>query len=887
MKKYFLITTIICLNYSFLFSQVAVKWTKNFGGTGDDQVGIVTNYYDAPDHSIIKTNDGGYASVGYSTSSDIDVASNNGAEDILLIKTDQDGNKLWSKSYGGSSQDLVTSIVQTSDGGFAITGMTSSSDNIFSGNKGGMDVYIIRTDSIGNIIWTKLYGGTNDESSYSILEASNGDLVVGGFTASNDSDITTVTHGGTDYWFLRVSSNGTVINSATYGGSFDEWLNSMCKSPDGGFLLCGWTTSSDFDVTSFFGGRDYWVVKIDSNGVKQWEHSYGASGNDWAASVISINNGYVITGASNSGIVTGSSYGGTDIYTVAIDTIGNVIWQNQFGGSGNDESYEVIHTMDNGYALIGASISDDGQIVGNFGIFDFMICKLDSGGNTLWTKSLGGSALDWPVSAVEANNGDIIAFGSTASNDYYIHTNYGGWDLWMTCLTNNFNVVSGRYYTDLNSNNLYDAGDVPNVSKLITDTISHQYAFTDTSGNYLLYLVDTGNYFVNANSLLYHINSPSDYSGYFGTLNNVDTGKDFASSPVPGVNDLTVSLSPIGRFRPGFSTSYYIHYCNDGTTTLVPTITFVTDPQLAFDSAAIVPSSVNSDTIIFSGDTLNPGQCQTFPVWLHVLNSAGIGDTIISTVNIDAGVPDTTQSNNSYSWTSFVSGSFDPNDKSVNTPVIYSDQLNNPDYLDYVIRFQNTGNDTAFTVLVTDMISDKLDINTLDIVSSVFPVSINFDPLLRILSFKFENILLVDSGTNEPASHGYIHFRIKPNTALAVNDVISNSANIYFDFNDAILTNTVTTEVRLPLFVFRNDDDLSFNIYPNPVKNDLQVNLPPIQIQKIKSIRIYDNYGRMVQVSKTQDKNKLTLHANSFVSGVYFLEIDIDGKTLTRKFIKQ
>src|SRR5947209_1450394 len=135
MKNYILILGNLFL-LSNAYSQIAVKWTKNFGGSSADQIGIVSNYYDAPNHSIIKTQDGGYAMVGYSTSSNLDAISNYGANDILFIKADNNGNKLWSKSFGGSGDDLVTSVCQTSDGGYAITGMTTSSDHDFINNNG-------------------------------------------------------------------------------------------------------------------------------------------------------------------------------------------------------------------------------------------------------------------------------------------------------------------------------------------------------------------------------------------------------------------------------------------------------------------------------------------------------------------------------------------------------------------------------------------------------------------------------------------------------------------------------------------------------------------------------------------------------------------------------
>jgi len=891
MKNVFTIFIILFLSFnSILNAQPAIRWQKNYGGSGDDNIGDVTNYYDAPDHSIANTSDGGFVIVGNSSSIDGDAVSNYGLNDILLIRCDALGNKIWSKSFGGSGNEEITSVLQTHDGGFALCGFSSSNDVDISNNHGGYDVIIFKLDSLGNIIWQNSYGGSLDERAYSFTETNDGSFVVGAFSESSNGDVPS-NKGGWDFWFLRIDTLGSVFSSVTYGGSGNDWANSIKRTDINsgyeGYILCGWTNSSNFDIANNFGLTDIWIVKTDSLGLLEWSQTYGGSMNDWGTCIISTGNGYAVSGFSESsdGQITGAQ-GGLDAWILRIDSLGSLLWQKDIGGSQNDEAYEIFKTTDNGFIAAGATRSDNGAIVGNFGWFDYFLIKLDSAGNLGWTKTYGGSGVEWAVSTIPTSTGDFLVAGSTSSNDFNITTNYGGWDLWVMKLTTDYNSISGRIYKDNNNNSLYDSGDFPLAGKLVSDTVTNQYAYTDIDGAYSLQEIDTGTFVLETDSVLYHNLIPASYTVNFSGINLIDSAKDFVAVPVPGISDLRINITPLGRFRRGFSASYLISFSNVGTTTLSASILLVLDSALTYTSADLSPAFINGDSILWNGVTLIPGQQGTIIVNFDVSTNANNGDNVFSLVSIDAGVQDETIYDNLSSWLSTITGSFDPNDKAVNVENVFADQLNNPDYLDYVIRFQNVGNDTAFTVVVRDFISEYLDMNSFEIVAFSHPFSINYDPLLRLLKFTFSNILLPDTTTNDSASNGFVHYHIKPYTTLQITDHILNTASIYFDFNEAVVTNTVVTNIMLTDHISSADNYIDLIVYPNPASDIINLVFNRNQL-KVYSIQLCNLLGERIFEASQIDSNELiSFPIRNLSEGIYFLKINSTEGLYTKKIVK-
>ena len=402
----------------------AITWQKSLGGS----------YYDKA-NSIEQTTDGGYILAGYSYSNDGDVTGNHGAGDVWIVKLDLIGNLSWQKSLGGSDGDAATSIQQTTDGGYIVAGISESIDGDVSGNHGGQDYWIVKLDANGNLTWQKSLGGSSGDYDTSIRQTLDGGYIVAGRSSSFDGEVTG-NHGGGDFWIIKLAADGTLLWQKCLGGSYTDGAYAIQQTIDGGYIVAGQSESNDGDVTGNHGGDDFWIVKLDSTGNLSWQKSLGGSNDDEAYSIQqTTDGGYIVAGTSKSinGDITGN-HGGDDYWVVKLDASGNLSWQKSFGGSYSDEATSIQQTIDGGYIVAGSSGSNDGDVTGNHGISDYWIVKLDSAGNLVWQKSLGGSSFDWAFSIQQCTDGGYIVAGYTHSNDGDVTENYGIHDVWVVKL---------------------------------------------------------------------------------------------------------------------------------------------------------------------------------------------------------------------------------------------------------------------------------------------------------------------------------------------------------------------------------------------------------------------------------------------------------------------
>lgn len=318
----------------------------------------------------------------------------------------------WQKSYGGSNGESYNCVKQTSDGGYIMVGSTSSTDgDITSLNHGGGDILIVKTSATGIIQWQKTYGGTKGDTGVSVDFTSDGGYIIGSYTYSNDGDITS-NHSinYTDCFIMKLSSNGILEWQKTYGGTDTERIYSIKSTPDGGYIFIASTYSNDGDVIGAhytLSTNDIWVVKLSSTGTIQWQKCYGGSNTDGAWEILLTNDGgYIISGytASNDGDVIGTVYGGIDSWVIKISSTGIIQWQKCYGGTAEDEFLGMYITSDGGYIFSGGTYSNNGNITGNFGYSDFWIVKTNSLGVIQWQKNYGGSLYEVPYGGIKQTN---------------------------------------------------------------------------------------------------------------------------------------------------------------------------------------------------------------------------------------------------------------------------------------------------------------------------------------------------------------------------------------------------------------------------------------------------------------------------------------------------
>jgi len=386
--------------------------------------------------SIKRTSDGGYIITGSTTSDDGDVTLNHGSADYWVVKLDVSGNIIWQKSFGGSENDLARSIQQTTDGGYIIVGHSDSNDGSVISNQGQQDFWVLKLDAAGNISWQKSLGGSGGDLAESIQQTADGGYIVAGMTLSNDGDISG-NNGSGDAWVIKLDATGNITWQKSFGGTNFESAKSIQQSTDGGYIFTGNSSSNDGDITQNNGGVDCWVVKLDTVGNISWQKSLGGTEDDkgWSIQQTS-DNGYILAGwsQSNDGDVTGN-HGGIDFWVVKLDATGNKTWQKSMGGTADDRAYSVVETSDGGYIIAGVAASYDGDITGSIGDRDFWIVKIDQAGSLTWEKSLGGTGYDRPWSIQQTPDNGYVITGQSTSTDGDISNNIGSTDIWIVKLS--------------------------------------------------------------------------------------------------------------------------------------------------------------------------------------------------------------------------------------------------------------------------------------------------------------------------------------------------------------------------------------------------------------------------------------------------------------------
>ena len=382
----------------------AIQWDKTYGGNGFENL-----------ISLKQTLNGGYVIGGISDSGISGDKSqvSRGNLDYWIINLDGNGNKIWDKTFGGSEEDILYSLQQTSDGGFILGGGSKSgiSGDKSESNRGTIftyDVWIIKIDASGNKLWDKTYGGSSDDGIVALHQTSDGGYILGCQSDSPlDGDKTQASNGWADFWIVKLDSNGNKVWDKTIGGNGNDILWSLQQTTDGGYIVAGESESdlSGDKSENKKGYSDFWLVKLDANGNKIWDKTIGGNLEDMLPFVSqTADGGFIVAGTSRSDISGDKSepnkgtlsFATDDFWVLKTDANGNVLWDRTIGGNNNDIVYSVHQTADGGYLLGGNSHSGiSGDKSENNQNFDFWIVKLSNNGSKLWDRTIGGSSFDY------------------------------------------------------------------------------------------------------------------------------------------------------------------------------------------------------------------------------------------------------------------------------------------------------------------------------------------------------------------------------------------------------------------------------------------------------------------------------------------------------------
>ncbi len=472
------------------------------------------------------------------------------------------------------------------------------------------------------------------------------------------------------------------------------------------------------------------------------------------------------------------------------------------------------------------------------------------------------------------NNGSLDVVGSLEENSL----------AWFENLSFPWNEISG---TVTFADNVPCDDNNPPFSNImiVADSGVNEYAtFSQFNGVYQLLVEEPGNYTTAPVIPFagYFTVTPETYTSNFENLGITEINS-FCLEPNGVLHDLEISIFPITEDpRPGFNSHYRIVYRNVGPLIENGTITFEYEgSMMTFVSASETVQSFTAGEVVFNFQDLDPLETQFIDVVFNVLPPPTVngGDVFNLLVSINgSSEDDLTPTNNSHGIKPVVVNSYDPND----IRVMEGEEILIEDvdkYLHYIIRFQNTGSASAININVEHELDEKLDWETMRLENLSHPGRVEIVNG-SMVNFIFDDIHLPDSTSNEPASHGHIAYKIKPKSNVVVGDIFSAVADIYFDFNPPIITNTATTEIVEPLSVGEFNAQ-SIQLYPNPAKDQLKITSHKI----MDKLTIVDINGRVlndIQLSNSE----YTLDVSTLTKGVYFLEIQSGASKSTKKFIK-
>lgn len=437
MKKVFIISTLLISSLAYSQTTPPIEWQRPTGGTEEDNI---THAWADASGAIIMC--------GQSGSNDGDVSGNHGLWDGLFVKLDASGNLVWQKCYGGTAYDGIFSAKPTTDNGYIMAGYTSSNNGDVSGNHGGADAWIIKTDNWGVIQWKKCMGGVQSDVFDFVIQTSDGGYLVAGRSTSNNGDLTN-NKGMLDGWMVKLDATGDLQWQKNYGGSKDDYIMQVLQTTDGNYIFTGYTVSSDGDLAANYGGTDAWIGKVNStDGSLLWNYQYGGSGDDamFALAMSIENNGKILTAgytsSPNDYNVTGN-HGGNDGWLLTIDEASGVLTSSMcLGGTNDDYISSIQSTFDKGFIMAAATASNNGNVSYSADITEGQLwaIKLNKALTIDWERTYGGPKNESGIDAFERSDGGYFFAADTWGSGGDVNGYHGvsGRDYWAVKLSNCF-----------------------------------------------------------------------------------------------------------------------------------------------------------------------------------------------------------------------------------------------------------------------------------------------------------------------------------------------------------------------------------------------------------------------------------------------------------------
>ena len=875
-------------------------------------------------------------SLQYTSDSNLIIAGNATEETrVQVIKTDLQGHVIWSKR---SSRDSVyaRSITELSSGDFLVSG-NHYLERIDSNNVTSIDtdVFVYKISADGFELGDNTFGGIYPEDGFAVLESTPGKALVVGYTRSYGA-------GGFDIYLLEIDAqndNLNLIDSITYGTEFEELGYAFASTNDGGYIISGQQDLNDASSENFF------LLKLTSDLTEEWLKPIALPGLETARAVTQSPAGAFLM----AGEVRNSTSSNRDPLMIKTDSDGNLLWTKRYGGVLGDGALAITNCPDEAFALAGYFSIDEGNV-------DAYLIRSDSNGVTYAAVIYGNVYTDlnldcaktpdeegipeWVLSAT----GNITRHAMTDSaGNYEFRLDTGSYEIqvypansyWEPC-EESVNVslywsmdsvevdfpIQPEITCPLLSVNI----STPFIRRCFANTYTLQYCNTGTeiaedafievqfdphfqissasvpyteNGNLLNFQVGDVDLFECGTIQIYTIldASPNCDSTYTGQTHCVEAHIYPDSLCQPIDPDWDGSSIEVDASCEGDSLQFTVTNVGDGDMSGLQRYVIIEDYIVTFtgdfdldalsDTTFTIPA--NGSTFRFEAEQSlgHPGENEPS------ISVEGCGLAPFSTGHLiqlpqNDGNPfidiDCQES----------IGSYDPNDKQA-FPKGYDDEhfiFANTD-LEYLIRFQNTGSDTAFRVIIRDTLSFDLDITSVQAGVGSHPYTFNiYDE--RVLKFTFDNINLPDSAANELESHGFIKFKVSQKVDNPLGTLILNKAGIYFDYNEPVITNETFHLVGqdfIPIDVTGVNpppsSKASIKFHPNPFTEHITFELSNLDISPVQKLQfsLYDLNGRLLRKEFFQG-HSFTFYSKNLATGLYPFRIETqDGLIYNGKLV--
>lgn len=780
-------------------------------------------------------------------------------------------------------------LVKFNAAGTLLWARTSSSAGIGNGVQPSLS-----TDANGNIFLAGIYSGLNSGSITFGNTTLPGQGLYNGFVAKYDLN-------GKMLWAKKPNTMSfgmemqPKVSATASGDVYYSYLNNSPIAPEVGIK----------------------IHKLNANGTQLWEQianinppggssifdfDFDLTSDDAGFAYVTGNNPRPIMFSNGSGNwTTVSNNNGTPLFIAKLSPTGYWKWARLLATGTYFSGSPSIHcTLNNELAIAGhfsgtatfipnQPISTGPQVATNS-----FIASLDTAGTVRWTNMVTGVSANANSGLTSDGEGNFYLAGHYFTGTAHFGTHQlsttAFQESYLAKINNDANQVNGTVFIDKNGNGLKDSNELPYSDQILGALPTFHTAISGLNGDYRLYL-PSGNHTLGLPNPPRHYSfSPQSNSVSFASSNQAQYGKDFALQPIPNQTDVSVTVTNMNPARAGRTLKYQLTYRNVGTTTLSDSLTLTYNAALlSLPSATVTPVVQQPGKLKWVYQNLQPNEARSIEITLTVATNATMNTPLLTIANIKPFLGDQYLPDNADTLKHLVVASYDPNDKLVDKPIISPATAVSGRFLEYTIRFQNTGTDTAFTVVVTDPISNKLSLNELEMVAASHPYSAKITGI-NTLEWHFNNILLPDSTTNERASHGFIRFRIKTKPGLVLGDSIANQAAIFFDLNPPVMTNYAVTKIANPLGIKNNKPAnlQAFNLYPNPARNYVII-ASEFKQNTAATVSLVNMLGQTISKVSLPANNQIhyQMPLKDLPKGVYLVQLETEAGMKTQRLIVQ